>query len=155
MTSCHRCAGIWTAKDLTRVRISATDKVAFQATRLNPDNPWVHFVASSLERSTQSPPHILPNLAGSLPNNCFSDILNLPTIWIPHSYRGCAQHAPNEHMPIALLHQAFLAMVGLYWDLGETERTARCTPPHWGCKNRLFMGSKAGGQIRSDGIYAH
>ena len=114
-----------------QVRIIATDKVAFQATRLNPDNPWVHFVASSLERSTQSPPHILPNLAGSLPNHCFSDILNLPTIWIPHSYRGCAQHAPNEHMPIALLHQAFLAMVGLYWDLGET-KGPRSEPRHTG-----------------------
>ena len=108
-------------KGFHQVHIIATDKVAFQATRVNPDNPWVNFVASSLEHSTQSAPHILPNLAGSLPNHCFSEILNLPTIWIPHSYRGCAQHAPNEHMPIALLHQAFSAMVGLYWDLGETK----------------------------------
>jgi acetylornithine deacetylase/succinyl-diaminopimelate desuccinylase-like protein len=102
----------------TTVQIIAADSGAFQATRLAPDNPWVNFVTASLRRSTQSEPHILPNLAGSLPNHCFSDILDLPTIWIPHSYRGCAQHAPNEHIPIALLHQALSVMVGLYWDLG-------------------------------------
>ena len=25
-------------------------------------------------------------------------ILGLPTVWIPHSYASCSQHAPNEHM---------------------------------------------------------
>lgn len=107
------------------VDIIADDKIAFQATRVAPDNPWVNFVATSLKSSTQNAPHILPNLAGSLPNHCFSDILGLPTIWIPHSYRGCAQHAPNEHVPIALLHQALSVMVGLYWDLGQRKTPER------------------------------
>ncbi len=44
-------------------------------------------------------PAILPNLGGSLPNDIFSEILGLPTIWVPHSYPGCSQHAPNEHLP--------------------------------------------------------
>jgi hypothetical protein len=34
-------------------------------------------------------------------------------------------------MPIALVHQAFLAMVGLYWDLGET-KGPRGAPRHTG-----------------------
>jgi hypothetical protein len=48
-------------------------------------------------RSTNLKPAILPNVGGSLPNDIFSDILGLPTIWVPHSYPGCSQHAPNEH----------------------------------------------------------
>ena len=39
---------------------------------------------------------VVSNLGGSLPNDVFSEVLGLPTIWIPHSYAGCSQHAPNE-----------------------------------------------------------
>jgi len=46
---------------------------------------------------------VLPNVGGSLPNDIFSEGLGLPTIWVPHSYPGCSQHAPNEHLlaPVA------------------------------------------------------
>lgn len=40
----------------------------FKATRSSLDHPWVRFACGSVERSTGRPPHILPNLAGSLPN---------------------------------------------------------------------------------------
>ena len=45
-----------------------------------------------------APPALLPNLGGTLPNDVFTDDLGLPTIWIPHSYPACAQHAPDEHL---------------------------------------------------------
>ena len=45
--------------------------------------------------------------------------LGIPTIWIPHSYPGCSQHAPNEHLPAPLAREALRLMAGLYWDLGE------------------------------------
>jgi len=45
-------------------------------------------------------------------------VLGLPTVWVPHSYPGCSQHAPNEHLPSALLREALQVMTGLYWDLG-------------------------------------
>ena len=35
---------------------------------------------------------ILPNLGGTVPNDAFSDVLGLPTIWVPHSYPACCQH---------------------------------------------------------------
>jgi hypothetical protein len=38
---------------------------------------------------------------------------------VPHSYPGCSQHAPNEHLPAALLREALCIMTGLYWDLGD------------------------------------
>ena len=53
---------------------------------------------ASIERTTGKKPAILPNLGGSLPNDIFADMLGLPTVWVPHSYPGCSQHAPNEHL---------------------------------------------------------
>ena len=66
------------------------------ATRLSPDNAWVRWAAASIERSTGKRPALLPNLGGSLPNDIFADLLGLPTIWVPHSYPACAQHAPTS-----------------------------------------------------------
>ena len=101
-----------------KVRIQPTDRGIFGATRLNPDHPWVAYVRSSLKRTTGKDPHVLPNLAGSLPNDCFADVLGLPTIWIPHSYLGCNQHAPNEHVLKPVCREAMQVMAGLYWDIG-------------------------------------
>ena len=101
------------------VRVEPVREEVFPATRLDPDNPWVGWALASIERTTGKAPTLLPNLGGSLPNDTFSDILGLPTIWVPHSYSGCSQHAPNEHLPIALAREALGLMAGLYWDLGE------------------------------------
>ena len=103
----------------SRVQIAATGEGMFPATRLDPDNPWVSWAARSIELSTGKKTAILPNLGGSLPNDIFSEILELPTIWVPHSYPGCSQHAPNEHVPKALMREALELMAGLYFDLGE------------------------------------
>ena len=89
------------------------------ASRTDPDNPWVRFALASLERTEGSAPALLPNLGGSLPNDVFTDGLGLPTIWIPHSYPGCAQHAPDEHLLAPLARQALRLMAALFWDLGE------------------------------------
>ena len=101
------------------VQVAPAREEVFPATRLDPDNPWVTWALRSIERSTGKVPALLPNLGGSLPNDAFSDILGLPTIWVPHSYPGCSQHAPNEHVPAALFREALGLMAGLYWDLGD------------------------------------
>lgn len=97
---------------------SARDEV-FQATRLDPDDPWVRWAVASIAASSGKKPALLPNLGGSLPNDIFTDVLGLRTLWVPHSYPGCSQHAPNEHLPSALLREALGIMTGLYWDLGN------------------------------------
>jgi acetylornithine deacetylase/succinyl-diaminopimelate desuccinylase-like protein len=101
------------------VRIVPAERGNFAATRLDPDHPWVSWVARSIERTTGLPPAILPNLGGSLPNDIFSELLALPTVWVPHSYAGCSQHAPNEHMLKSIARQGLAIMAGLYWDLGD------------------------------------
>jgi acetylornithine deacetylase/succinyl-diaminopimelate desuccinylase-like protein len=105
--------------DFTMVKIVATRDEMFRATRLDPDDEWVRWAAQSLERTTGKKPAILPNLGGSLPNDIFTDVLGLRTVWVPHSYPGCSQHAPNEHLPPELLREALSVMTGLYWDLGD------------------------------------
>jgi acetylornithine deacetylase/succinyl-diaminopimelate desuccinylase-like protein len=89
------------------------------ASRTDPDHPWVRFALASLERAEGIAPALLPNLGGSLPNDVFTDGLGLPTIWIPHSYPACAQHAPDEHLLAPLARQALRLMTALFWDLGD------------------------------------
>jgi acetylornithine deacetylase/succinyl-diaminopimelate desuccinylase-like protein len=89
------------------------------ASRTDPEDPWVRFALASLERTEGIPPALLPNLGGSLPNDVFTDGLGMPTIWIPHSYPACAQHAPDEHLLAPLSRQALRLMAGLFWDLGD------------------------------------
>ena len=89
------------------------------ATRLDPDHPWARWVVASIDATTGSPTAVLPNLGGSLPNDVFSEALGLPTIWVPHSYLSCSQHAPNEHILEATSREALQIMTGLFWDLGD------------------------------------
>jgi acetylornithine deacetylase/succinyl-diaminopimelate desuccinylase-like protein len=93
------------------------------ASRADPDNPWVRFALASLAQTSGAPPALLPNLGGGLPNDVFTDVLGLPTIWIPHSYPACAQHAPDEHLLAPLARQALQLMTALFWDLGEYSRS--------------------------------
>jgi acetylornithine deacetylase/succinyl-diaminopimelate desuccinylase-like protein len=91
----------------------------FAATRTEPDHPWVKFAADSLRRSSNIKPAIVPQMGGSICNDVFTDVLGMPTIWIPHSYASCSQHAPDEHILMSLSRSAIEVMAGLYWDIGE------------------------------------
>lgn len=108
-----------------RVKLEAAREGFFAATRLDPDHPWVRWAASSLERTSGKKPAILPNLGGSLPNEVFAHTLGLPTVWIPHSYAACSQHAPNEHLLAPVVRDALRLMTGLFWDLGEARDLPR------------------------------
>jgi acetylornithine deacetylase/succinyl-diaminopimelate desuccinylase-like protein len=92
---------------------------SWEATRLDPEHPWVQWVAASVERTTGQPPALLPNLGGSLPNDAFAITLGLPTIWVPHSYASCSQHAPDEHGSAAIIREGLQIMGGIFWDLGD------------------------------------
>ncbi len=107
------------ARGLTGVELKPAEKGFFTATRLDPDHPAARWAAASIERTTKKKPAMLPNLGGSLPNDCFADTLGMPTIWVPHSYAGCSQHAPDEHVLAPVLREGFEMMTGIFWDLGE------------------------------------
>lgn len=107
------------ARGFAAVQLRQSRAEIMAATRLDPEQPWVRWAQDSLRRTTGVEPVLLPNLGGSLPNDCFAEVLGLPTIWVPHSVPSCAQHAPDEHLPVAVLAQAQKIMAGLFWDLGE------------------------------------
>ena len=93
-------------------------RTVMKATRTPLDDPWVRRVMVSLEETLGRPPALLPNLGGSIPNDVFTDVLGMPTIWVPHSYAGCSQHAPNEHALAPLLREGLEMMTGIFWDIG-------------------------------------
>jgi acetylornithine deacetylase/succinyl-diaminopimelate desuccinylase-like protein len=101
------------------VQLSQSRQEVMGATRLDPDHPAAVWASASIERTTGKKPALLPNLGGSLPNECFTDTLGLPTVWVPHSYASCSQHAPNEHVLAPLMREGFRMMTGLFWDMGE------------------------------------
>ena len=114
--------------------VEVGEPVITQATRLDPGNPWVRFTLDSLQRTSGKPPVLLPNLGGSLPNEVFADLLGLPTVWVPHSYPACSQHAPDEHLLAPVAREALELMTGLFWDLGEhgtglPRRDEQASPP--------------------------
>jgi acetylornithine deacetylase/succinyl-diaminopimelate desuccinylase-like protein len=99
--------------------IKVSQSQYFSASRTDIDNPWVGWAVESVRKTTGSAPALLPNFGGSLPNDVFTDILGLPTVWVPHSYPGCSQHAPDEHILLPVTEEALNIMAGLFWDLGE------------------------------------
>lgn len=107
------------ARGFAQVEVTPSEKGFMQATRLDPDHPWVRWAAASLASTAGEAPAVLPNLGGSLPNDIFAELLGLPTLWVPHSYASCSQHAPNEHMLLPIARQGLELMTGLWWDLAE------------------------------------
>jgi acetylornithine deacetylase/succinyl-diaminopimelate desuccinylase-like protein len=99
----------------------------FRASRLDPADPWVTWARLSLERTAGRLPTVLPSFGGSLPNDIFTDVLKLKTLWVPHSYAGCSQHAPNEHLLAPIAREGLGLMAGLFWDLGDPHLPR---PPH-------------------------
>lgn len=108
------------ALGLSMVRVSVQQR--FAASRTDVRNPWVDWAAASIRQTTGKDPAVLPNFGGSLPNDVFCDLLGLPTIWVPHSYPGCSQHAPDEHILLSTTEEGLSMMAGLFWDLGERPR---------------------------------
>lgn len=89
----------------------------FGAAATPPDHPWALWARRSLERSSNAPPAVIPSMGGSICNDLFTDLIGIPALWIPHSYAGCCQHAPDEHILVPICRSALRTMAGLYWDL--------------------------------------
>ncbi len=115
--------------------VKATVKPAVEATRLDLDHAWVSWALGSIASTTGKKAALIPNLGGTVPNAIFARTLGLPTVWVPHSYPACAQHAPNEHLLGSVAREALAVMAGMWWDLGESaagivaESRAAINPP--------------------------
>jgi acetylornithine deacetylase/succinyl-diaminopimelate desuccinylase-like protein len=94
--------------------------VRMPASRTDPSHPWVRWTVGSMERTLGKRVQVIPNSSGGLPGDVFVDYLGVPLVWIPHSYNGCKQHGPDEHLLIGPAREGLAAYTGIWWDLGET-----------------------------------
>ncbi|MBX6373739.1 MAG: M20 family metallopeptidase [Acetobacteraceae bacterium] len=106
------------AQGFPMVRIENTG-IRMAASRTDPDHPWVRWAQASMQRSLGKRVQIIPNASGGLPGDVFVEHLGVPLVWVPHSYNGCKQHGPDEHLLIAPAREGIVAFAGLWWDLGE------------------------------------
>jgi acetylornithine deacetylase/succinyl-diaminopimelate desuccinylase-like protein len=93
--------------------------VRMAASRTDPAHPWVRWAVGSMEQTLGKRVQVIPNSSGGLPGDVFVDFLDVPLVWIPHSYNGCKQHGPDEHLLIAPAREGLAAYAGIWWDLGE------------------------------------
>ena len=93
--------------------------IRMPASRTDPADAWVRWTADSMERTLGKHVQVIPNSSGGLPGDVFVDHLGVKLIWVPHSYSGCKQHGPDEHLLIAPAREGIAAFAGLWWDLGE------------------------------------
>ncbi|WP_338661906.1 M20/M25/M40 family metallo-hydrolase [Pararoseomonas sp. SCSIO 73927] len=99
--------------------------IRMPASRTPPDSPWVLWTKASMERSLGTRVQVTPNASGGLPGDVFVDLLGTPLVWVPHSYNGCKQHGPDEHVIPAMMREGLAAFAGIWWDLGEPGTPAR------------------------------
>ena len=110
------------AHGITKVQVNPPppeNAGGFSASRTELDDLWAAWTREALTRATGQKPAVIPQMGGSICNEVFTDILGIPAIWIQHSYRGCSQHAPDEHLLLPMCREALQIMAGLYWDLGD------------------------------------
>ncbi len=93
--------------------------IRMAASRTDPAHPWVRWAQASMLRSLGGRVQVIPNSSGGLPGDVFVDLLGVPLVWIPHSYNGCRQHGPDEHLLLPAAREGIAAFAGLWWDLGE------------------------------------
>ena len=101
------------------VQIAQARDEIMQATRLDPEHPWVRWAAASIAKTHQQEAGGPAESRRLAAERHLLRVLGLPTVWVPHSYPGCSQHAPNEHLPVAIAREGLAIMAGLYWDLAE------------------------------------
>lgn len=110
------------AKGFTQVKVEpppASNNGRFYASRTDPRHPFAQWMKSAVERNSNHPCGVLPNGGGSNMTYILQYIVGMPCAWLPLSYGGCSQHAPNEHMLRPLMREGLRHVTGIYWDLGE------------------------------------
>jgi acetylornithine deacetylase/succinyl-diaminopimelate desuccinylase-like protein len=116
------------AHGLGRVEIETPDTsnaIFFEATRTDPGHPFARWMKAAVDRASGQDCAVLPNSGGSNVTEIMQYDLDMPTVWLPLSYAGCSQHAPNEHILRPLMRDGLEIVTSVYWDLGDREKGYR------------------------------
>jgi len=112
------------AQGLERVVIETPDTsnaIFFEATRTDPEHPFARWMKAAVDRASRQDCAVLPNSGGSNVTEIMQYDLGMPTVWLPLSYAGCSQHAPNEHILRPLMREGLEIVTSVYWDIGDPE----------------------------------
>ncbi|GAA1034347.1 MULTISPECIES: M20 family metallopeptidase [Amycolatopsis] len=104
-------------RGFSMVKVAAED--GFLPSRTPVDDPWVDWAKGVLDEVSDRQVAILPSFGGALPNHVFTDLLGLSTLWLPHSYPGCLQHAPDEHLLKPIAREGIVLATALFHSLGR------------------------------------
>jgi acetylornithine deacetylase/succinyl-diaminopimelate desuccinylase-like protein len=69
---------------------------AMAPSRTSVDHPFGRAVIRAVTQAWDRPPVVLPNLGGSIPDWLFTQVLGVPSVWVPYAPHDEANHAPNE-----------------------------------------------------------
>ena len=105
--------------------VEATATGHYPSSRTPLDDPWVAWARRTLEEACDGPVTVLPNIGGGLPNHVFTDVLGMPTLWLPHSYPGCRQHAPDEHLLASIAREGIVLAAALFHGVGHGRTAPR------------------------------
>jgi acetylornithine deacetylase/succinyl-diaminopimelate desuccinylase-like protein len=61
------------------------------------DHPYVQLVSEAIRHATNQEPIVFPSMGGSGPDYLFTNVLGLPSVWLPLSPHDSNNHAPNEN----------------------------------------------------------
>ena len=98
---------------------SQSNSISFEASRTDPNSPFPKWASNIISDVAKINCGILPNSAGSNMTEVIQYDLNIPIVWLPLSYTGCSQHAPNEHMLKPLMREGIALVTSIYYHLGE------------------------------------
>ncbi|WP_103355524.1 M20 family metallopeptidase [Amycolatopsis sp. CA-128772] len=110
--------------------VGVTAEASFLASRTPVGDPWVSWARETLDGVAGKPVAVLPNFGGGLPNHVFTDVLGLATLWLPHSYPGCRQHAPDEHLLAPVAREGLVLATALFDAFGSAPRPQK-NPSAW------------------------
>ena len=69
---------------------------AMAPSRTPVDHVYGQAVIRAVTKAWGRPPVVLPNLGGSIPDWLFTQVLGVPSVWVPYAPHDEANHAPNE-----------------------------------------------------------
>ncbi|MBI3626217.1 MAG: M20/M25/M40 family metallo-hydrolase [Candidatus Rokubacteria bacterium] len=64
------------------------------------DHPLGRAVVRAVKQAWGRRPILFPNLGGTIPDYLFTQVLGLPSVWVPYAPHDEANHAPNESITI-------------------------------------------------------
>ena len=118
-TSCRRCAATSPKHGFGDIEVEPARDVIMNATRLDPEIRGRNSPRPRSRRRPVQKPTSCPISAARCPNEVFTDILRMPTVWVPHSYAACSQHARTSTCWRPVARDGLRLITGMFWDLGQ------------------------------------